>query len=70
MIRNLIPARWWQYATFKVSILEAEASGSLSSRPAWSTEFQDSQGYTEKTHGWGEGAHLTPALRKKRQEDL
>ena len=27
---------------------EAEAGGFLSSRPAWSTEFQDSQGYTEK----------------------
>jgi hypothetical protein len=25
-----------------------EAGGFLSSRPAWSTEFQDSQGYTEK----------------------
>jgi hypothetical protein len=28
--------------------LEAEAGGSLSSRPAWSTKFQNSQCYTEK----------------------
>jgi hypothetical protein len=34
--------------TFDLSTLEAEAGGFLSSRPAWSTEFQDSQGYTEK----------------------
>jgi hypothetical protein len=33
---------------FNPSIWEAEAGGFLSSRPAWSTEFQDSQGYTEK----------------------
>jgi hypothetical protein len=31
------------------STWEAEAGGFLSSRPAWSqSEFQDSQGYTEK----------------------
>jgi hypothetical protein len=30
------------------STWETEAGGFLSSRPAWSTEFQDSQGYTEK----------------------
>ena len=34
---------------FNPSIWETEASGSLSSRPAWSTEWaQDSQSYTEK----------------------
>jgi hypothetical protein len=30
------------------STWEAEAGGFLSLRPAWPTEFQDSQGYTEK----------------------
>jgi hypothetical protein len=34
--------------TFNPSTREAEAGGFLSSRPACSTEFQDSQGYTEK----------------------
>ena len=35
--------------TFSPSTREAEAGGFLSSRPAWSqSEFQDSQGYTEK----------------------
>jgi hypothetical protein len=35
--------------TFNPSTREAEAGGFLSSRPAWSkSEFQDSQGYTEK----------------------
>jgi hypothetical protein len=34
---------------FNPSTFEAEAGGFQSSRPAWSTsEFQDSQGYTEK----------------------
>ena len=34
---------------FHPSTQEAEAGGSLGSRPAWSTEQgQDSQGYTEK----------------------
>jgi hypothetical protein len=34
---------------FNPSTWEAEAGGFLSSRPTWSTsEFQDSQGYTEK----------------------
>jgi hypothetical protein len=33
---------------FDPSTWEAEAGRFLSSRPAWSTEFQDSQGYTEK----------------------
>jgi hypothetical protein len=34
---------------FNPSTWEAEASGFLSLMPAWSTsEFQDSQGYTEK----------------------
>jgi hypothetical protein len=33
---------------FNLSTWEAEAGRFLSSRPAWSTEFQDSQGYTEK----------------------
>ena len=34
--------------TFNPSTWEAEAGRSLSWRPAWSTKFQDSQGYTEK----------------------
>jgi hypothetical protein len=33
---------------FNPSTWEAEAERFLSSRPAWSTEFQDSQGYTDK----------------------
>jgi hypothetical protein len=33
---------------FNPSTWEAEAGRFLSSKPAWSTEFQDSQGYTEK----------------------
>jgi hypothetical protein len=33
---------------FNPSTREAETGGFLSSRPAWSTKFQDSQGYTEK----------------------
>ena len=33
---------------FNPSTWKAEAGGSLSSRPAWSTEFQDSQDYIEK----------------------
>jgi hypothetical protein len=33
---------------FNPSTWEEEASTFLSSRPTWSTEFQDSQGYTEK----------------------
>jgi hypothetical protein len=32
---------------FNPSTQEAEAGGFLSLRPAWSTEFRDSQGYTE-----------------------
>jgi hypothetical protein len=38
------------HSSFDPSDLEAEAGGSLNSRPAWSTEFQDNQGYTEKPH--------------------
>jgi hypothetical protein len=34
--------------SFNPSTREAEAGRFLSLRPAWSTEFQDSQGYTEK----------------------
>ena len=34
--------------TLNPSIWESEAGGFLNSRPAWSAEFQDSQGYTEK----------------------
>jgi hypothetical protein len=41
---------------FNPSTWEAETGGFLSSRPAWSTEFQDSQGYTEK-----------PCLKKTKQ---
>jgi hypothetical protein len=33
---------------FNPSTREAEAGRFLSSRPAWSTKFQDSQSYTEK----------------------
>jgi hypothetical protein len=55
--------------TFNSSTQEAEAGGFLSSRPAWSTnwvlgqsglqtEFQDSQGYTEK-----------PCLKKQQQRN-
>lgn len=40
---SLIPATW-----------EAEADGSLRSRPAWFTEFQDSQGYTERPYLGGQ----------------
>jgi hypothetical protein len=37
--------------TFNPSSLEAEAGRSLNSRPVWSTgEFQDNQGYTEKSY--------------------
>jgi hypothetical protein len=44
---------------FSPSTREAEAGGFLSSRPAWSTsEFQDSQGYTEK-----------PCLKKKKRKE-
>lgn len=31
------------------SIQEAEARGSLSSKPLWATWYQDSQGYTERS---------------------
>jgi hypothetical protein len=34
--------------SFDPGTWETEADRSLSLRPAWSTEFQDSQGYTEK----------------------
>jgi hypothetical protein len=34
---------------FSPSTREAKASRSLTSRPAWSIEFQDSQSYTRKT---------------------
>jgi hypothetical protein len=45
---------------FNPSTWEAEAGGFLSSRPAWSkSEFQDSQGYTEK-----------PCLEKPNQTNL
>jgi hypothetical protein len=42
---------------FNPSTWEAEAGGFLSSRTAWFTEFQDSQGYTEK-----------PCLEKQKQK--
>ena len=35
-------------ARFNPSTQEAEAGGFLSLRPAWSTKFQDSQGYPER----------------------
>jgi hypothetical protein len=47
---------------FDPSTREAEAGGFLSSRPAWSTsEFQDSQSYTEKPC-------LEKPLKKKKKE--
>jgi hypothetical protein len=48
---------------------EAEAGRFLSSRPAWSTksEFQDSQGYTEKHCLRGEGGCGGRILRRKCQ---
>jgi hypothetical protein len=42
---------------FNPSTWEAEAGRFLSLRPTWSTEFQDSQGYTEK-----------PCLKKKKKK--
>jgi hypothetical protein len=47
------PSNWAGEASvvahaFNPSTREAEAVRFLSSRPAWSTKFQDSQGYTEK----------------------
>jgi hypothetical protein len=42
---------------FNPSTREAEAGGFLSSRPAVQSEFQDSQGYTEK-----------PCLKKPKKE--
>jgi hypothetical protein len=42
---------------FNPSTWEAEAGGFLNLRPAWSTEFQDSQGYTEK-----------PCVKKKKKK--
>jgi hypothetical protein len=42
---------------FNPSTWEAEAGGFLSSRPAWSTKWHDSQGYTEK-----------PCLKKKKNK--
>jgi hypothetical protein len=42
---------------FNPSTWEAEAGEFLSLRPAWSTEFQERQDYTEK-----------PCLKKKRKE--
>jgi len=38
---------WW-CTLLILAARETEASRSLSLRPAWSTEFQDSQGYPEK----------------------
>jgi hypothetical protein len=35
------------HVAFNSRIREAEAGGSLSSKPAWSTEFHNNQGYTE-----------------------
>ena len=51
-----IPISSWVVVahTFNLSIQEAEAGRSLSSRPAWSTEAQKIQGHTEKPWwvGW------------------
>jgi hypothetical protein len=38
---------------FNSNTWEAEAGGFLSSGQAWSSEFQDSQGYTENPCGGG-----------------
>jgi hypothetical protein len=36
--------------TFNLGTWDVEASRSPNWRPAWSSEFQDSQGYAEKTY--------------------
>jgi hypothetical protein len=47
--KKLVVSSWDMVAhAFNPRTEEAEAGRSLSSKPAWSTEFQDSQGYTEK----------------------
>jgi hypothetical protein len=46
---RLIPAGQWWRTPLIPALREAQAGGFLSSRPAWlQSEFQDSQGYTEK----------------------
>jgi hypothetical protein len=47
-VKELPPTPGVVAHTFNPSTREAEAGGFLSLRPAWSTKFQDSQGYTEK----------------------
>jgi hypothetical protein len=47
---------------FNSSTGEAEADGSLSWRPTWSTEFQDSQGYAEKQNKTERAACATEAF--------
>ena len=49
--------RWLWLHAFNLSTQEAEAGGFLSSRPGLQSEFQDSQGYTEK-----------PCLKKQKQK--
>jgi hypothetical protein len=47
-LKNISISQGMVAHAFNPSTQEAEAGGFLSSRPAWSTEFQDNQGYTEK----------------------
>jgi hypothetical protein len=47
--QHYINQGWSRAHAFNPSTWEAKAGGFLSSMPAWSTsEFQDSQGYTER----------------------
>jgi hypothetical protein len=54
--------------TFNPSTWEAEAGRFLSSRPAWSTEFQDSQGYTEKLYKQKPKSNKQTKINKNRNE--
>jgi hypothetical protein len=49
---------------------EAEAGGFLSSRPAWSTQFQDSQGYTEKPCLERQKTNKQTNKKPKKQKDI
>ena len=53
---------------FNLSTWKAEAGAFLSSRPAWSTEFQDSQGYKE-TLQITEERHCLRKKKKKEEEE-
>jgi hypothetical protein len=59
---------------FLSSRREAEASRFLSSRPAWSlpglqSEFQDSQGYTEKPYLGNQKKKKKKRRKKKKEEE-